>query len=98
VLLASTASEFHTMYYAKDYSILFNSSKPKCSVVLPKNSRFLHESVEMMAFYVGDSFIEFLDYSVHLGHVITNQLTDNNDILKRRHDFVGQVNSVLCFA
>jgi len=41
---------------------------------------------EIMAFYVSDNRIEFV-----------HKLPDNDDILKRRHDFVGQVNNVLCF-
>lgn len=32
---------------------------------------------------------------VYLGHVITIQFAENADTLKRRNDFVGQVNSVL---
>lgn len=47
--------------------------------------------------YVGNNPIEYVDSFAHLGHVITNQLTDNADILKRRSDFVGQANNVLCF-
>ncbi len=44
-----------------------------------------------------DNPIEYVDSFGHLGHVITNQLTDNADILKRQTDFVRQVNNVLCF-
>jgi hypothetical protein len=102
VLLAPSASALRIMLaicddYAKDYYISFNASKSKCLIVLPNNRRFLHEFVELSAFYVGDNPIEFVDHFVHLGHVITNQLTDSDDILKRRHEFVGQVNNVLCF-
>jgi len=38
-----------------------------------------------------------VDYFVHLGHVITHHLADNDDILRRRNEFIGQVNNVLCF-
>jgi len=31
------------------------------------------------------------------GHVITNHLADNDDILRRRNEFIDQVNNVLCF-
>jgi len=31
---------------------------------------------------VGNNLIEYVDSLEHLGHVITNQLTDNADILK----------------
>jgi len=50
----------------------------------------------MLAYY-SDNAIEYVDSFVHLGHVITNQLVDNDDILKMRNEFVGQVNIVLCF-
>jgi len=39
-------------------------------------------------FYVGNNPIEYVDAFEHLGHVLTIQLTDNADILKRRNDFV----------
>jgi len=41
--------------------------------------------------------LNYVDSFEHLGHVITNQLTDNADIHKRRSDFVGESNNVLCF-
>lgn len=102
VLLAPTASALRTMLaicdnYAKDYSISFNASKSKCLVVLPSSCRFLREFVKKCTFYIGDNPIEYVDSFVHLGHIITSQLVDNEDILKRRNDFVGQVNNVLCF-
>lgn len=102
VLLAPSASALRTMLhvcdnYARDYSISFNASKSKCLVVLPDNRLFLNEFVKKGTFYVGNNPIEYVDHFIHLGHVITNRLTDNDDIVKRRHDFVGQVNNVLCF-
>ena len=69
----------------------------KLLVVLPRNRRWLSDCVRKCTFYVGDNPIEYVDSFVHLGHVITSQFVDNDDILKRRNDFVGQVNNVLCF-
>jgi len=73
--------------HAQDYSSSFNASKYKSSIVLPNNCRFIHESVEMSAFQVGANPIEFVDHFVglRLGHVITNRLTDNGNILIWRH-------------
>jgi len=48
-------------------------------------------------YYVGDNPIKYADDVVHLGHVITNHLADNDDILRRRNEFIGQVNNVLGF-
>ena len=33
----------------------------------------------------------------HLGHLLTDDLDDSDDIMKRQGDFIGQVNNVLCF-
>ena len=41
--------------------------------------------------------LKYVDSFEHLGHVITNQLTDKADVLKRRSDFVEQSKNVLCF-
>ena len=51
----------------------------------------------MAVFYVGGSVIEYVESYVHLGHIITSKITDEEDILQRRNCFVGQVNNVLCF-
>ena len=83
--------------YAKEYSIKFNASKSNCLVVLPGNRRCLLDYARRCTFHVGDSPIENVESFAHLGHVISNNLVDNDDILKRRNDFVGQANNVLCF-
>jgi len=33
----------------------------------------------------------------HLGHVITNSLDDEPDIMNRQNSFIGQVNTMMCF-
>ena len=48
-------------------------------------------------FFIGGKPIEFVDSFSHLGHLITNKFTDSSDVLKRRSDFVGQVNNMLCY-
>jgi hypothetical protein len=102
VLLAPSASALRIMLsicdnYANEYCISFNASKSKCLVVLPRKRRFLYDYINNCTFYVGNNPIEYVDSFAHLGHVITNQLTDNADILKRQNDFVGQANNVLCY-
>jgi hypothetical protein len=76
---------------------MFNASKTKWLVVLPSNRRSLHAYLRVCTFYIGDKPIEYVDSFAHLGHIITNQLTDNADITQRQTDFVRQVNNVLCF-
>ena len=83
--------------YASDYSISFNASKSKCLVVLPNSRRSLRDYVTNCIFYVCGKPIEYVDSFSHLGHIITSHLSDAADINNRRNNFVGQVNSVLCF-
>jgi hypothetical protein len=102
VLLAPSASALRTMLavcdnYANEYSIQFNATKTKCLVVLPSSRRSLSAYLKDYPFYIGNKPIEYVDSFEHLGHLITNQLTDNADIAKRQSDFVRQVNNVLCF-
>jgi Reverse transcriptase (RNA-dependent DNA polymerase) len=102
VLLAPTASALRSMLvicdkYASDYAIVFNASKSKCLVVLPRSRRFLYDYLRQCTFYIGNNPIDYVDSFVHLGHIISQQLTDNDDILQRRNAFVGQVNDVLCY-
>jgi hypothetical protein len=77
----------------KEYSISFNASY--IPGYIPGNRRWLSDFVRKCTFYVGDNPIEYVDSFVHLGHVITNQFVDNDNIIKRRNEFVGQINNVL---
>jgi hypothetical protein len=102
VLLAPSASAMRIMLaicdeYANEYCISFNANKSKCLVVVPRQRRFLCDYIKKCTFHVGNNPIANVDSFTHLGHVITNQLTDNDDIVKRRNDFVRQANNVLCF-
>jgi hypothetical protein len=41
--------------------------------------------------------MEFMDSYCPLGHIINSQFTDDDDdIYKRKADFIGQVNILLC--
>jgi len=65
--------------------------------VLPPKCRFLRDYIKDCNFYVGNYPIEYVDSFEHLGHVMTNQLTDNADIHKSWSDFVAKSYNVLCF-
>jgi len=102
VLLAPSTPALRIMLaicdkYANDYCIPFNASKSKCLVVLAPKCRFLCDYIKDCNFYVSNNPIEYVDSFEHLGHVITNQLTDNADVLKRRSNIFGKSNNVLCF-
>jgi len=79
--------------YAAELSISFNASKSKCMVISPTTRR----SVQHCDFVLEGKSMEFVSSYVHLGHLLTDSLRDSCDILKRRSDFVGQVNNVLCY-
>ena len=41
--------------------------------------------------------IEYVDAYVHLGHVISADLNDKDDIERCQSALVGQINNVICF-
>ena len=102
VLLAPTPTAMRKLLsicdiYALKYDIIFNATKSKFLVVIPGIRRSLQNILSGIVFYVGGSVIEYVESYVHLGHIITSKITDEEDILQRRNCFVGQVNNVLCF-
>ena len=47
--------------------------------------------------YMHNQQIDNIESFKHLGHVISSKMEDASDIICRRNDFVGQVNSLLCY-
>jgi len=50
----------------------------------------------LCSFIIGGNVIEDVDKWTHLGHIINNKLTDDDDIIFRRNSMVGQINNFLC--
>ena len=69
----------------------------KCMIVLPSSRRTLAPLLSECAFKIGGMRMEIVSSYCHLGHIICNSLSDEQDILRRRSAFVGHVNSVLCY-
>jgi hypothetical protein len=65
--------------------------------VLPPGPRTSFNRFVSCVFQVDSKPIETVNSFVHLGHVITSSLCDDEDIVKRRGDFIGQVNNVICY-
>jgi len=65
--------------------------------VFPSSRRFLYYSQKTCTLFIGGNPIEFVNSFSHLGHLLTNKFTDLSDVFKRRGDFVGQVNNILCY-
>ena len=58
-------------------------------------SWYLSAHVEILEFFIGDKPISFGKSFSHLGHLIKLDLSDDDDIVKRRNDFIGQLNNDL---
>ena len=102
VLVAPTASALRKLLsicgdYASEYCISFNAAKSKCVIVLPKSRRAICNYAKACSFSITNQQIDNVESFKHLGHVISSQMEDALDIICRRNDFVGQVNSLLCY-
>jgi hypothetical protein len=102
VLLAPSASAMRSMLnicdaYATQYNVLFNANKSKClcchSISTVKNTLRLTCNP---AFFIGSNCIEFVDKWPHLGHIITNDCDDSEDITAKKTSLIGQINKILC--
>ena len=65
--------------------------------MLFRSPAFSGQGNEQLCFYIDGNLIENVSSYVHLGHVITAQLGDFDDILQRRNNYIGQVNNVACY-
>jgi hypothetical protein len=81
---------------ASEYRTNFIPQKSKCVVLLPKGRKFLAPYLKDHQFSIGGQPMEFVDSYRHLDHIINSQFTDDDDINKRKADFIGQVNNLLC--
>ena len=99
VLLAPTPHAMRVMLevcdaYAEKFSVSFNASKSKCLIVRPHS---FSKTGPLPRFHVGGKAIEIVDRWPHLGHIITETLSDIADVNNRRNILVGQINNVLCY-
>jgi len=53
--------------------------------------------VQRPPFYINNSAVEYVDQWPHLGHVISSDMDDKNDINRGRSALISQINNVLCF-
>jgi hypothetical protein len=100
VLLAPTARAMRIMLkicddFATKYSLKFNASKSKSLTISLYNKRKM-SALNTCSFIIGGNVIEDVDKWTHLGHIINNKLTDDDDIIFRRNSMVGQINNFLC--
>ena len=101
VLLAPTPRAMRTMLklcdnYANEFNVVFNAKKSKC-IVCGCNNNNNNNALFQSTFYIGGNCIEVVQQWPHLGHIITNNLSDTADIQNRRNSLIGQINNVLCY-
>ena len=84
--------------FASEFDVKFNALKSKLLVCMP-SSRCKQPASYLSScqFFIYDNPIERVDSFLHLGHVITSNLSDKEDILFRRDRFITKANNVLCY-
>jgi hypothetical protein len=102
VLLAPSASAMRTMLsicddYATQFNVLFNANKSICLRCNPTGAaRHTSRFTSYPSFCIGLTCIKFVDKWPHLGHIITTDCDDSEDIASKKASLIGQVNKILC--
>jgi hypothetical protein len=65
--------------------------------VLPKSRRIVFESVHHCVFAITGRAINFEKSFIYLGHQLSAELNDDEDIINRRNAFIGQANNAICY-
>lgn len=102
VLIAPTASAMRRLLricsdYANEFDILFNPSKTKCLIAAPSARHYHFDRDHLSNFTIDGKPIEYVLSFKHLGHMISSNLADIEDIALRKSDFTSQTNNTLCF-
>jgi hypothetical protein len=102
VLLAPSPSAMRKLLsvcesYALDFDISFNAGKSNFILVMPNSNQRLRTQMNNCTFSIGGAPVVKVNSYLHLGHIINNQLNDDDDVMYRRNCFIGQANNVLCY-
>jgi len=103
VLLAPSANAMrHMLRLCDDYAAQFNvvlrpnASKSKCLCCSPAGAaKQVTPADSLPSFSIGSWVIELVDKWPNLGHFITKECTDSDDILNKKSSLIGQINKVL---
>jgi Reverse transcriptase (RNA-dependent DNA polymerase) len=82
--------------YASEYDMQFNVDKSKCMYFANSRGRSLFRDKECTFCLYGLPLDNAKSY-IHLEHIISSTLSDDDDILYKRNCLIGQINSALCF-
>jgi hypothetical protein len=100
VLLAPSANAMRRMLricedYAVQFNVVFNGSKSKCLICPPTGTSKHVTQTCFPSFSIGTQSIEYVAKWPHLGHIITSECIDTDDILAAKVRLIGQINKVL---
>ena len=68
--------------------MLFNDNRANCPTITPIKRRISPTGLDQCGFQMNDKPIEYVQSVLHLGHLITSSLVDNDDIVRRYGQFV----------
>ena len=80
--------------YGKKFSIKFNAAK---SAWLYFSKGKQPHACFPQLFSIDGSLINRANEYTHLGHIISANLDDNCEILRKRNSLCGKINNVLCY-
>jgi len=79
--------------FACEYDVVFNADKSKLLICRSSKQCKVVRDIKGRPFHIRGRDIEQVDSFSHLGHIITSDFSDTEDIRYRRNRFVGQVNN-----
>ena len=77
--------------YGSDFDIIYNAKKSKLMIIRSREDR----RAIFPDFYLSGTLLSMCNEITYLGHVITDDLTDDKDILRQRRKLYAQAN-MLC--
>ena len=84
--------------YTAQFNVVFNANKSKCLHCHPHGiaKQVSRSGFTVLPFCIGSQVIEFVDNWPYLGHNISNNCADTDDILNKKHGLAGPIDKMLC--
>jgi hypothetical protein len=76
--------------YAHEFGLLYNSTKSVC-VMFSRNPSADH----LPEIKLGDSTLKWISHAKHLGNILSHDLSEGREIMAKKGDFVGRINTVM---
>ena len=96
VLLAPTVEALQRLLavcqeYATQHDMLYNTTKTECMIIPPKRSRVMYQTSAKLS----ECPLRFVDSFTYLGHIVSQDMTDDADIRKQTRQLTVVGNSLL---